>query len=58
MKGHHNIVKLLLEHKCEVDHRNDMGRSALIEAAEHGHAEIVKTLIEHHCDINLQDSEG
>ena len=35
-----------------------MGRSALIEAAEHGHADIVKLLIEHNANINLQDQEG
>lgn len=37
---------------------NDMGRSALLEAAEHGHADIVKVLIEHKADVNLQDQEG
>ena len=35
-----------------------MGRSALIEAAEHGHADIVKLLIEHNANVNLQDQEG
>ena len=35
-----------------------MGRSALIEAAEHGHADIVKLLIEHSANVNWQDQEG
>ena len=56
--GHFQIIRLLLENKCNVNSTNDMGRSALIEAAEHGHADIVKLLIEHNANVNLQDQEG
>ncbi len=52
------IVRLLLENSCNVDALNDMGRTALLEAAEHGHTDIVKLLLQFSADVNLQDQEG
>ncbi len=56
--GHACIVKLLLDTGCAVDALNDMGRSALLEAAEHGYNDIVKLLLERNANVDLQDHEG
>lgn len=71
-RGYYNIVKLLIDHKADLDHMGDTAiydeiidgnyssykRSALIWACIHDHLEIVKLLVESKADINIQDELG
>lgn len=63
-KGHVENVKLLLtETDVNVNHINNLGWTALLEAVilTNGgpkHQEIVKLLIEHGADVNIADKEG
>lgn len=63
-RGHVEIVReLLLNSDVDVNHINNLGWTALLEAIILGdggknHQEIVKLLIEHGADVNLADSSG
>jgi ankyrin repeat protein len=62
--GHPDTVRALLENsKIDVDHVNDLGWTALLEAVILGdggpaHVEIVRLLIAHKADVNLADRGG
>ncbi len=51
MCGHFDVVKLLLEHKANINHFDKFGFSALICAAQEGHIEIVELLVEQNANI-------
>ncbi|WP_410771413.1 ankyrin repeat domain-containing protein [Fontibacillus sp. BL9] len=63
-RGHVEIVRELLANSdVDVDHVNDLGWTALLEAVLLGdggskHQEIVNLLIEYGADVNLADNEG
>jgi uncharacterized protein len=63
-RGHVGIVRYLLtETDVDVDHVNDLGWTALLEAillSDGGprHQEIVRLLIEHGADVDLADKDG
>ncbi len=63
-RGHVDIVRYLLsESDVDVDHVNDLGWTALLEAillSDGGprHQEIVRLLIEHGADVDLADADG
>ncbi|CAH1198761.1 hypothetical protein PAECIP111890_01341 [Paenibacillus sp. JJ-223] len=63
-RGHVDIVQYLLEHSdVNIDHINNLGCTALLEAVilGHGgtkHTRIVQLLTEHGADVNLPDNEG
>lgn len=63
-RGHVEIVReLLLNSDVDVNHINNLGWTALLEAVILGdggknHQEIVKLLIEHGADVNLADRNG
>lgn len=63
-RGHVEVVRYLLTHSdVDVDHVNDLGWTALLEAillSDGGprHQEIVALLIEHGADVDLADSDG
>ncbi|WP_172619686.1 ankyrin repeat domain-containing protein [Paenibacillus alvei] len=63
-RGHVEIVReLLLNSDVDVNHINNLGWTALLEAIILGdggknHQEIVNLLIEHGADVNLADSSG
>jgi|AraplaMF_Col_mLB_1032019.scaffolds.fasta_scaffold05381_2 uncharacterized protein len=63
-RGHVEIVReLLLNSDVDVNHINNLGWTALLEAIILGdggknHQEIVKLLIEHGADVNQADSSG
>ncbi len=63
-RGHVETVRLLLERsKVPVDHINNLGWTALLEAVFLGdggprHQEIVRLLLAHKADVNLADKEG
>ncbi|KAK3070784.1 hypothetical protein LTR53_009845 [Teratosphaeriaceae sp. CCFEE 6253] len=53
-----DVVKLLLDHGVDVNHRNKAGRSPLMEAALWGRIDNVKYLLEHGANKDLRDSCG
>ena len=63
-RGHVDVVRYLLsESDVDVDHVNDLGWTALLEAillSDGGprHQEIVALLIEHGADVDLADGDG
>ena len=63
-RGHVATVRLLLERSAiDVDHVNDLGWTALLEAVMLGdggqrHAEIVRLLIAHGANVSLADRDG
>lgn len=53
------IMQFLLANGCNINHTNDVGQTALIEAASNGHTEVVQMLLEkEEIDINLVDTKG
>ncbi len=61
--GHVEVVRALIEAKAPLDHVNNLGWTALIEAIVLGdggarHAEIVRLLIAAGADLHLADSRG
>ncbi|MBN9064824.1 MAG: hypothetical protein BGP06_06850 [Rhizobiales bacterium 65-9] len=62
--GHVDAVRVLLtESRIDVDHINDLGWTALLEAIILGdgggaHTEIVRLLLAHGASVNLADREG
>lgn len=62
-RGHVRIVKQLLETDTDVDHVNNLGWTALLEAIILGggdaeHTEVVRLLVEAGADVNVADREG
>jgi ankyrin repeat protein len=61
--GHVEVVRALIDAKAPLDHVNNLGWTALIEAIVLGdggarHTEIVRLLIEAGADVQLADSRG
>lgn len=62
-RGHVEIVRELLKTDIDVDHVNNLGWTALLEAIILGdcgpsHVEVVRLLVETGADVNLADSGG
>ncbi|PLS86684.1 MAG: hypothetical protein CYG60_05960 [Actinobacteria bacterium] len=62
-RGHVRIVERLLETRTDVDHVNNLGWTALLEAIILGegdarHTEVVRLLVEGGADPSLPDGEG
>ncbi|KAJ7541014.1 hypothetical protein O6H91_10G041300 [Diphasiastrum complanatum] len=55
MKGHSEIVLLLLEHGVEIDNRNYCGQTALMQSCRYGHWEVVQTLILFKANVHKTD---
>jgi len=53
-----STVKLLVDHKADVDFRDAFKSTALMYAAYKGHIEIVSYLISKGADVNAKDSQG
>lgn len=52
------IMQFLLANGCNINHTNDVGQTALIEAASNGHTGVVQMLLEkEEIKVNLVDSE-
>ncbi len=63
--GHAEVVRTLLEAKCNVESVNNMTpwlaetrMTPLIHACQSGHAAIVDILISYNCDVNAKDADG
>jgi serine/threonine-protein phosphatase 6 regulatory ankyrin repeat subunit B len=56
--GHIEIVKLLLESPVEVNIKNDVGNTALIDGSRGGHLGIVRLLLNHDQDVDVKNNAG
>jgi ankyrin repeat protein len=57
-EGRSDVVRYLLAEGAEVNAREKLGDTALIEAAYYGHVALVKELLAHGADINAIGSDG
>ncbi|XP_045165033.2 ankyrin repeat and sterile alpha motif domain-containing protein 1B-like [Mercenaria mercenaria] len=57
-QGKPDIVQLLLQHKCNVNVRDNRENLPLHHAAMKGHADIVQTLLDAGSEINAQEKNG
>lgn len=51
-------VELLLNHNADIDHRDKMGMTALLQACEYSQAEVIELLLRNKADPNIADNEG
>ncbi|NWH57769.1 INVS protein, partial [Geococcyx californianus] len=58
LSGHVSTVKLLLEHKAQVDALDVMKHTPLFRACEMGHVEVIQTLIKGGARVDLVDQDG
>lgn len=58
MHGHYDIVKILIDKKCDINALDKNDRNALMNAALKGHANIVELLINNNADRNGKDNKG
>eukprot|EP00731_Ephydatia_muelleri_P012188 Em0006g1082a len=52
-KGHHDVVKLLLEHRSNIEHRTKDGCTPLMLAAREGHLTVAELLLLHGAQVNV-----
>ncbi len=55
--GHFDVVQLLLDHKADINHRDDTG-TALYLAVKHGQFEMARYLIANGADVNAANVDG
>ena len=55
--GHVELANLLIDHRADLEERNDEGYTPLMEAAREGHEEMVALLLFHDADINAITEE-
>ena len=58
LKGHLDIVKLLIDHGAEVNVRAENGDTPLHDASENGHLSVVKLLLERGADPKIENADG
>jgi ankyrin repeat protein len=61
--GHAEAVKILIDAKAPLNHVNNLGWTALMEAVVLGngganHTATVRALVEANCDVNIPDKQG
>jgi ankyrin repeat protein len=61
--GHTEAVKMLIDAKAPLNHVNNLGWTALMEAVVLGngganHTATVRALVEANCDVNIPDKQG
>lgn len=52
------VVQLLIQHGANVNHRDNMGRTALCYAAELHYNDVIKVLVKNNVDPNIDDNNG
>lgn len=52
-----DLVKLLVENKCDVNYKNNKRMTAYLFAASHGNIDIIKYL-RRYCDTDAADNQG
>jgi hypothetical protein len=57
-KGNFSLVKLLLDHKTDVNYQDSEGRTALMKAAESKCGDITALLLERNALVNIVDNTG
>jgi ankyrin repeat protein len=57
MRGHEDVVRLLLEHKADVGVKDNGGQMALHLAAKEGHKTVVQLLLENGANANSEKEE-
>ena len=58
LQGYVNIVRFLVENKCDIDTRNIDKDTALIDAVENGHVEVVRLLLNFGANPRLGNAKG
>jgi ankyrin repeat protein len=58
LKGHSEIVIILLENNAKIDYQTDDGTSALMIASANGHTTIVRLLLEKGANAFLKNKYG
>jgi ankyrin repeat protein len=58
LRGHLDVVRLLLERRADVNARDDNGETALLSASGKGGIGVVKLLLDKGADINARDKNG
>ena len=58
MRGHPDVIKLLLAHHADINIRRKDGKNALHCAAEQGYADCVRVLLGANADPHVQDNDG
>ena len=58
MKGHLNVVQLLMDRGAEINTSNHRGESSLYFAAKNGHTAIVELLLVEKADIGMKDYDN
>lgn len=56
--GHLGVVRILLDHRANVNQATREGRSALMQAAQNGNDQIVQLLLENGADVNIANAVG
>jgi hypothetical protein len=56
--GREAVARLLLEHKAEVDAKDEYGWTVLHRAALNGHEAVARLLLEHKAEVDAKDKDG
>ena len=56
-RGYYKIVELLVEH-CDINHQDQKGKTALMNACHKKHFDIAKLLLEKDADKDIKDMDG
>ena len=57
-KGHEDIVKLLIDHRADINAKDNLGETPLHKAAKYNHKKILRILIENEAGVNIKDKNG
>jgi len=57
-KGHTDIVRVLTEHKADLNIQNYGGNTALLFACAIGHTDIVRLLVDYNADPKIRNKDG
>ena len=57
-RGHLAFAEMLLAHGADVNERNDIGETALMDACEQGYLAVVRLLLAHGADMSPRDQSG